>query len=520
MKDVVKKLQNKWDKADYNYPTLRKISVRSQSSSSLRGIRQIDIEFNYPVTVICGPNGSGKSTILALSVLAFHGVPGHTPYNCLRKPKPGRNFSYYTFRDFFYRGPLDPDITGLTIEWMYGNVKDRQRPILRITKTSSKWMHYERRPPRPVDYFGLSRCIPASEMNSLKNAFSPKRPGHDAKILDDRMLQRLCEIMEVHYDEAKSYTKSKFTLRGCRAGDTSYSGFNMGSGEDSIIQILWMLERAKRGHLIAIEEIETTIHPSALKRLMKHILEIAEKKMLQIVMSTHSPIVLDQLPEKARVYVERVGHGSQHRVISEVTTAYAMGMLAQQGSHELCIYCEDRRAATLIQRWLPKDVRARVDIVPISGSSEVMKAIEWHYRLEKEGKAIAVLDGDVSEKEVSEKEQEIKNRLSERGVSPEDDIARVRLLPGSAAPEKYICKKALDHVLKLAEMCQAEENEVEECIRAVLTHSDPHRMMTEIARKMNMEGEEDKVWSDMVSAVRTEKEAKDFVDWVRSHLPG
>ena len=49
---------------------LRSISIKGRPG--LRGIQDLSINFNYPLTVISGKNGCGKTTALALAALGFH----------------------------------------------------------------------------------------------------------------------------------------------------------------------------------------------------------------------------------------------------------------------------------------------------------------------------------------------------------------------------------------------------------------------------------------------------------------
>jgi len=88
----------KWWKNSNNfpYPILKQISIKGDPG--LRSIKDLSIEFKYPLTVICGKNGVGKTTILALAALAYHSPEEHYPKNTLRKPRIRENFTYYTFR--------------------------------------------------------------------------------------------------------------------------------------------------------------------------------------------------------------------------------------------------------------------------------------------------------------------------------------------------------------------------------------------------------------------------------------
>lgn len=114
------KLQDWWSKSGtFPYPPLTGLWVKGDPG--LRGIRNLEVQFNYPLTVISGKNGCGKTTILSLAALGFHSPEGHFPVNASRKAKSDEKKSYYTFKDFFFKGPADPDIAGVEIGWRYNN---------------------------------------------------------------------------------------------------------------------------------------------------------------------------------------------------------------------------------------------------------------------------------------------------------------------------------------------------------------------------------------------------------------
>lgn len=144
---VVKKLSAAWASQQSGpFPFLRGFSIKAPSNSGLRGLQDLEIELGFPVVFLSGANGSGKSTLLALSALAFHGVEGHVPVAARSSKVIGRKrMGYFTFQDFFHRGPGDQDVSGLEIEWRYsGGIK----PV-KLSKQSNKWMRYERRHKRP-----------------------------------------------------------------------------------------------------------------------------------------------------------------------------------------------------------------------------------------------------------------------------------------------------------------------------------------------------------------------------------
>ncbi len=112
-------------------------------------------------------------------------------------------------------------------------------------------MHYERRPKRPAHYLGVIRSIPAIEQTTLRARFKADATSSNSWALNDEYRKRLTNIMRRSYDEAGVMATDGYFLRRARAGDT-YSSFNMGAGEDVLIDLLLELQRCEKGSLIVI----------------------------------------------------------------------------------------------------------------------------------------------------------------------------------------------------------------------------------------------------------------------------
>lgn len=449
LNDTERGLLHSWNKSKkYPYPTLRRILVKSGSESSgvdnpgLRGIQELEINFGYPLTVICGKNGSGKSTILALAALGFHSPNGHVPMNASRKPKQGEDFTYYTFRDFFFKGPGDPDITGVGITWKYLDT-DRIQNELSIRKQSAKWMRYERRPKRPVHHLGAFRVIPAIEQNVLRSHFGSTRTHREPKILNEDFRTRFSNIMNRTYDEVDIIQSDKYSIRGCQFGSTYCSSFNLGSGEDIVINLLYQLQQCPEGSLIIIEEIELGLHPEALVSLARHLQEIMLKKKLQVIVSTHSTYFIDNVPREARILVQRAE--KEHSVTYGPTTRFAMGLMSGKATPELLLYCEDHFAALLIERALSSDLRRRTSILPVGSNSEIAKQATHHLRAHLGQHILLIWDGDdVTQRDANDWIKNEKDELKKQGSHPENSLIpdwdnRVNwgFLPGESAPEAW-----------------------------------------------------------------------------------
>lgn len=377
-------LKKKWGTDAYS-SALEAIEI--QGKNGLRGISGVEVTFQYPVTVICGRNGVGKTTLLSLAALAFHAKPGFHAKGTSNSKKQ-LSGSYYTFQDFFYKGPKDPDYTGLSITWKYRNGK-----TMEITKRSEKWMHYERRTPKAVQFLSTSRIVNAIEQRGLRSKFKQIDSSTKAKKLNEKFLKHLSYILEREYTEAEELTNRDSQIRTCQ-GVSSYSSFNMGAGEDVIIELLSIIQDMPDDSLLIIEEIEIGIYPAALTKLAHVLLEIAEEKRMQIIISSHSSDFIDSLPRCARILIERFGANTQ--IIPSPSTSYAINQIGKNIYAELQIICEDRIADKIITASLNSSLRKRVHISCIGSSSTLALAERAIKKANPKTKTLIVWDGDVS----------------------------------------------------------------------------------------------------------------------------
>ena len=93
---------------------------------------------------------------------------------------------------------------------------------------------------------------------------------------------------------------------------TRYSEFHMSSGERTILRISKDISRL-RNALVLIDEVETGLHPYTQQQTMLELQRLALRQSLQIIVATHSPVVLDSVPPEARIFLEREGPTGQVR---------------------------------------------------------------------------------------------------------------------------------------------------------------------------------------------------------------
>jgi len=252
------------------------------SIQRIRGFSGEDITFEFPVTALIGPNGSGKSSVL--------GVAG-----CAYKPiKP----SY-----FFPKSAVgDESMSGWRVEY---ELVDKVLNVRQLIKRSSnfrqaKWVRGEVAD-RVILFFGIERTVPAGEKTRFKKLTKSSYVHHSALLsLDTEIATQVEHVLGKAVTEFRvtDVGQNELFLIG-KNGDQQYSEFHFGAGESSIIRMISEIEQAPPNALILIEEIENGLHPIATRRMVEYLIDVAERKSVQTVFTTHSDYALSPLPNEA-----------------------------------------------------------------------------------------------------------------------------------------------------------------------------------------------------------------------------
>ncbi len=238
-----------------------------------------------------------------------------------------------------------------------------------------------------------------------------------------------------------------------------------------------------------VEEIELGLHPEALIRLARHLQEVILQKKLQIIVSTHSQHFIDSVPREARVLIRRAG--SQHLVIPQPTTRFAVGNMSGEHEPELHVYCEDNFAMLLIEQSLSGPLRQRTHVVPVGSESQLAQQGSFHLNTNLGQHMLLVWDGDVS---VTDAQQQLRRaKLTEESLE-ERVFERVNwtFLPGGKAPEQWaveVLDCAEGHELLGTELGES-ATATAELIERLKALDDAHNIGYELGRTCNIEKNE------------------------------
>lgn len=385
--DSVSKLKKLWGSYYSKNSYLKSVSIQGQKG--LRGIKESTMELSFPVSVICGANGAGKTTFMALSTLAFHAN---------NKPLvPLKNIDYFDFNYFFKTTPKEKHDAGITIRWGYTDGTADT-----ITKGSQRWMRYIRnngnpkRPSRGTEFIGISRIIPAFEKKNYSNYFSKQGKFKEQKHHEE-LTRYLTKIISKKYTAVSELNhQNSAGTHSVNQYNSTHTSFNAGAGEECLTHILNTLLNAPIDSFIAIEEIEIGLHPSTITKLIDAILEIACKRKLQILITSHSTEFLRNFPSEGLILAER--DDSRVEFISRPNVEYVITRLGGDHKTTCHIVCEDETAGKIIKNALSSKNRKICQVVAYGGKDELIEKAKTVHQLHPKVPIVIVWDGAAEDK--------------------------------------------------------------------------------------------------------------------------
>ena len=310
------------------------------SIDGIRGIDDLRVGFDYPVSVIAGGNVSGKSTVLFAAACAYK-VPGAG----VRDFVPSTLFPDYRPNV----GDRQDGRPRTTIEFQYATPDGRRAMRWRRSKAWSRSFlgrQGAKQPERPVYLRTLSNLSNPSEVRSVLGMSHLSAAPAEAPLtaLQVDFAQRMLPFSYATVVRLSSGAKN--LLFAEQASGAAYSELHMAAGERAILRLAAEIAQL-RDALVLIDEVEAGLHPWVQQLLMLQLQQLALLNNLQVLVTTHSPVVLECVPEHGRVFLERDDAGKV-----AVVPAYrdlVQDALYGRSGEALNLLCEDDAAEGLLQ---------------------------------------------------------------------------------------------------------------------------------------------------------------------------
>ena len=234
---------------------------------------------------------------------------------------------------------------------------------------------------------------------------------------------------------------SKNLLFAAQEGGATYSELHMAAGERAILRLSKEITQLN-GALILIDEVEAGLHPWVQQLLMLHLQQLALRNDLQIIVTSHSPVVLDSVPLNGKIFLDR-DDASGQVVVRPAYRDLIQNALYGRSNEVIKLLCEDEIAEGILEGifdlLLPQE-RIKWESVQIgrdTGASE----FPMHARsLAKFGQirdTVFILDGD-------QRGGAVEGRIQE--AAGHGANISIRFLPGSGTPESWVLEKLHQHL--------------------------------------------------------------------------
>ncbi len=449
---------------------MEKIKLESVHFEKLKGLRNATVKFEKPLTAIMGVNGAGKTTVI-------HALA------CLFQPDGGdENYKF----PYFFTPTTDSTWkdSKLTAYWSDGEGNSSSKTY---EKAFDRWSpRYDRRPKRNVYYIGIDSCLP--EIEQINNLSSIKYTSEEcADKISKKVIEYAAYIMNKDYTTLIDNNYKGKSMLGVRTKrGLKYSSLSMGSGEQRTIRILRKVCEAEAYSLILIDEIDLLMHVSALRRLIKVLFDIASKKNMQVVFTTHA-VEMCELNECVGIqYINTIKNNSEEEktlVYDKITIDFIYN-LTGHAIQPIKIYVEDEYAKGLIKSLINEmGISEKVAIIKYGAiTNGFTLAAGMLLSGENTENCLIVLDGDSFRTE-EEKIKQIKSVLSGTECNIEDKREKAMSLitqfnlPDDVSPEKF------------AHNCLCESgdmnNEIVRVAQDIHAVSDSHEWIYEIRVRLN-----------------------------------
>ncbi len=376
-----------------------------------RGIDDVNVKVESPITAFTGLNGSGKSTIAQLMMSAYKRPITENPA-----------YKRHHISNYFPVSKADPMPfrVDASIEYKYlTNAEDRYQEVTVKRGLGKQWDGYKRQPERHCRYIGFTIYIPKVEQRDI----SIYR-GNDIDILDESQLPEeariaIAKILNSPYSELTSATASH-NQRSTPIGfatkyGSKYSENNMGFGEGRVFYTVSSLESAPEQSLFVIEEPETSLHEHAQYEFAKYLIDVVVRRKHQVFLTTHSKSIISALPPESRKLLYREGNAV--KISDRTSTSEAIGLLSLGKSQDKIVLVEDRKAKILLTELIRVQKPTLLSGIKISyvGNDDVVASLTRQLKAD-DYKVVGVRDGDKGE----------------------DVRAGLLKLPGSLPPEREV----------------------------------------------------------------------------------
>lgn len=304
---------------------MSKTQLKKLVIENFRALKNVEVEFGDHITVVCGKNGTSKSSILGIAAQIFSFEKDYAKDEVLSfRQITGGSFKSQYSEHFRISEKFDvPGSMTVNIELHDGytdqtataklELMKRQskrgntlpRPVVRNNSTAGVSSNTSRNFTHPVIFLSLKRLFPIS--------------ARDYKVSDHEYLekhkQEFIGLTNELLNRGSSHaTGTDGTISSAVAHGSNYDHESVSAGEDNAGQIILALMSFRmlkeeypdyKGGLLLIDEADAGLFPTAQVNLLKMLDRECKNLNLQVVMTSHSPVLIEYAFEQSRQFRKR-----------------------------------------------------------------------------------------------------------------------------------------------------------------------------------------------------------------------
>lgn len=366
--------------------------------------KESELNFGFPLTVIVGKNGSGKTTIMkAVKLLSTKRIPQDEFFETVIDDGgfknadisyilDGKELQYKRLKqnEWGKEGEIPKDfcVKYIQTKTMVGAIdKSLLYDDIGKNPNRTKKVEYIIRQSKKLGQNSMS-------VSGRKNQHFLEKDSLDAI---NYILQT--NIQSVNVINHKYYSGTWGTsiiFKDCNC----YSEYNSGSGEFAVTSIVDKMQSIPSGAILLLDEPEVSLHPGAQTRLMCYILEVIKRKKIQVIITTHSTSIIENLPKSAIKCFRKMENG---KVVVEENVFFQNAFLELEFNiNKKHLIVEDVLAKKIIQRILKTEgleELLQVDFYS-GGASNIKKYTVSTYAKTNVENRYIFLDGDQRKEEI------------------------------------------------------------------------------------------------------------------------
>lgn len=339
----------------------------------LKGINGIEkLELKKGIFAICGLNGVGKSTIIS-AIKSIIGID-------------------LNVKD---RLRILKEIDGIVNVQQKNEINitssNGKRLIDVISKEENKYLYLEHE--QAIDI--VNRITKETNFDELLEQY-------DEYPMNKAQLEEISYIIGKDYKEVyvTEIEDDSFRLPFFKVNcnGVQYDSTKMGVGEHILFYYYIMIQKVEKDGIVIIEEPESCISVRSQERFMNFMAKKHSEEKIQLIVTTHSPFIIKNIPPSNIVLVDRyeeyafIYKGEEKRLIQE---------LGLDINKKGVIYVEDNLAKLFLRRIL-NDCNNRFlledyDIKYVNGEAEITSRLKSECT-EIDFNIIGVYDGDMRER--------------------------------------------------------------------------------------------------------------------------